>query len=153
MFAQPFTAEVTEFSKLRWMATAEDTYVLQIPEKRELQGQFARYLHEKLTIETNELDEYVLSITTVQTDKQLGIYSTLKEAFESADDVVLRCRSDRMTLLTREAAWHGRAASPPAIKLLRKLGKNNPVLMDKITKGITAGEASQAISLLQARKL
>jgi len=153
MFAEPFTAEVTEFSKLRWMATAEDTYVLQIPEKRELQGQFARYLHEKLTIETNELDEYVLSITTVQTDKQLGIYSTLKEAFESADDVVLRCRSDRMTLLTREAAWHGRAASPPAIKLLRKLGKGNPVLMHKLDTGITAGEASQAISLLQARKL
>jgi hypothetical protein len=106
LFSEPFTAEVTEFSRLKWMATAEDTYVLQIPEKRELQGQFARYLHEKLTIETNELDEYVLSITTTQTDKQLGVYSTLKEAFESADDVVVRCRSDRMALLTRTAEWH-----------------------------------------------
>jgi superfamily II DNA or RNA helicase len=152
LFAEPFTAEVTEFSKLKWMATAEDTYVLAIPEKKDIQGQFARYLHEKLHIETNELDEYVLTITTTQTDKQLGIYPTLKEAFESADDVVVRCRSDRMQLLTRTAEWHGRAASPPAVKLLTKLGKGNPVLMAKIAKGITAGECSQAISLLQARK-
>jgi hypothetical protein len=57
-----------------------------------------------------------------------------------------------MPLLTRVAEWHGRPASGPAIKLLTKLGKNNPVLMDKIAKGITAGEASQAISILQARK-
>jgi superfamily II DNA or RNA helicase len=152
LFSEPFTAEVTEFSRLKWMATAEDTYVLQIPEKRELQGQFARYLHEKLTIETNELDEYVLSITTTQTDKQLGVYSTLKEAFESADDVVVRCRSDRMALLTRTAEWHNRPASGPAIKMLRKLGKGNPVLMAKIDAGITAGECSNAINTLQARK-
>jgi superfamily II DNA or RNA helicase len=152
LFSEPFTAEVTEFSRLKWMATAEDTYVLQIPEKRELQGQFARYLHEKLTIETNELDEYVLSITTTQTDKQLGVYSTLKEAFESADDVVVRCRSDRMALLTRTAEWHSRPASEPAKKMLRKLGKGNPVLMAKIDAGITAGECSNAINTLQARK-
>jgi superfamily II DNA or RNA helicase len=152
LFNEPYTAEVTEFSKLKWMSTADDSYVLAIPENKDIQGQFARYLHEKLHIETNELSEYVLSITTVQTDKQLGVYNTLQEAFASADDVVLRCRSSRMPLLTRVAEWHGRAASPPAVKLLTKLGKGNPVLMAKIAKGITAGECSQAISLLQARK-
>jgi superfamily II DNA or RNA helicase len=152
LFAEPFTAEVTEFSKLKWMATADGSYVLSIPEKKDLQGQYARYLHEKLIIDTNELSEYVLTIRTTQTDKVLGVYNTLQEAFASADDVIVRCRSDRMQLLTRVAEWHGRAASPPAVKLLTKLGKGNPVLMAKIAKGITAGECSQAISLLQARK-
>jgi hypothetical protein len=152
LFQEPFTTEVTEFSRLKWMATADGGYVLSIPEKKELQGQFHRYLYEKLHINTTELDEYVLSITTTQTDKVLGTYNTLQEAFESADDVIVRCRSDRMSLLTRVAEWHGRPASGPAIKLLTKLGKKNPILMDKIAKGITAGEASQAISLLQARK-
>jgi ATP-dependent helicase IRC3 len=152
IFSDPFAEEVIQHSKLKWMTTADSAYSLSIPEKKELQGQFHRYLHEKLIVESNELSEWVLSIRTVQLDKQLGTYATLQEALASGDEVVSRCRSDRMSLLTRVADWHGRPASAPAIKLLTKLGKRNPVLMDKIAKGITAGEASQAISLLQVRK-
>jgi superfamily II DNA or RNA helicase len=152
LFAQPFTEEIIQSSKLKWMTTADGAYTLQIPEKKELSGQYARYLHERLIIEPNELSEYVLSIKTTQTDKVLGTYNTLQEALASGDDVVVRCRSDRMALLTRTAEWHNRPASGPAIKMLRKLGKGNPVLMAKIDAGITAGECSNAINTLQARK-
>ena len=69
-----------------------------------------------------------LSITSVGVDKQLGIYTSLKEAFESADEVMSRCRPDRMKLVRREAEWHAQPASEPAKALLRKLSKKTPVL-------------------------
>lgn len=167
LFSAPYTEEVKEFSKLTWMAVADGSYVLAIPEKKELKGQFARYLHEKLHVTPNELDEFVLSITSTKQEKELGIYNSLKEAFESADEVVQRCRGDRMSVMVREAEWHLRPASDPAKKLLKTLSKRKPVLrclcpgihtqgknclICKLPQGITAGEASTAINLLQARK-
>ena len=152
LFAEPYPQEVLELSRLAWMPATDDSYTLSIPESKDIQGQFSRYLHEKLRIVPNELGEYVLSITTTQTSKELGVYSTLAEAFSSADEVVQRCRSSRMPLLTREAAWHSRPASDAAVNLLRKLGKGNALLMAKIDAGISAGECSAAINKLKARK-
>ena len=88
LFAAPYTEEVKEFSKLTWMGCSDGSYVLQIPEKQELKGMFYAHKHERLAIAENELGEYVLSISAVNVDKQLGIYNTLKEAFESADEVI-----------------------------------------------------------------
>ncbi len=167
LFAEPYTEEVKEFSKLTWMSVADGSYVLQIPERKELKGQYARHLHEKLHISPNELDEWVLSISTTKMTRELGIYNTLQEAFSSADEVVQRCRPDRMLVMLREAEWHLRPASEPAKKLLRTLSKSKPVLkclcpgpqcqmklcpVCRLQTGITAGEASTAINLLQARK-
>ena len=166
LFAQPFTEEVKEFSKLAWMSCSDGSFILQIPEKKELKGLFAQHKHEKLLITPTELDEFELSITAVGVDKKLGVYSTLKEAFESSDEVVQRCRPDRMKLLLRESDWHTYPASEPAKKLLRSLSKHRPVLkclcpgvqvakmcpVCRLSTGITAGEASVAINLLQARR-
>lgn len=169
LFSEPYTEEVKEFSKLTWMATSDGSYVLAIPEKKELKDskQYAMFLHEKLHIIPNELDEYVLSISTTKMERELGIYNTLREAFISADEVVQRCRPDRMSLMLREAEWHERPASEPAKKLLRSLSKSKPILkclcpgtqcqmkicpVCRLQTGITAGEASTAINLLQARK-
>jgi ATP-dependent helicase IRC3 len=169
LFAEPYTQEVKELSKLTWMTASDGSYVLHIPEKEELKRdkQYARFLHEKLHIAQNELDEWVLSITSVSTNKLLATYDTLKEAFESADEVVVRCRPDRMKLLRREAEWHNYPATDPAKKLLRSLSKGKafpkclcpgiqlaklcPVC--RMTTGITAGEAATAINLLKARKI
>ena len=128
LFAAPYTEEVKEFSKLTWMGCSDGSYVLQIPEKQELKGMFYAHKHERLAIAENELGEYVLSISAVNVDKQLGIYNTLKEAFESADEVIRRCRPDRVKLLSRESEWHTYPASDPAKKLLRSLSKNKPIL-------------------------
>ena len=169
LFAAPYTEEVEKFSKLTWMGCSDGSYLLQIPEKQTLKGMFSAYKHEKLHITPNELDEYVLSITSVGVDKNLGTYSTLKEAFESADEVMQRCRPDRMKLVTREADWHTYPASEPAKKLLRSLTKSKPILkclcpnptqktlpivcpVCRFQTGITAGEASLAINLLKARR-
>ena len=169
LFAAPYTEEVKEFSKLTWMGCSDGSYVLQIPEKQELKGMFYAHKHERLAIAENELGEYVLSISAVNVDKQLGIYNTLKEAFESADEVMQRCRPDRMKLVTREAEWHTYPASEPAKKLLRSLSKTKPVLYClcpnpehrtlpaicpacRLATGITAGQASTAINLLKARR-
>lgn len=166
LFSEPYTEEVKEFSKLTWMGCSDGSYVLQIPEKQELKGMFYAHKHERLAIAENELGEYVLSISAVNVDKQLGIYNTLKEAFESADEVIRRCRPDRVKLLSRESEWHTYPASDPAKKLLRSLTRSKPILrclcpgqqsailcpVCKMKTGLTAGEASVAINLLKARR-
>jgi hypothetical protein len=166
LFSEPYTEEVTQFSKLTWMGCSDGSYLLRIPEKKELKGSFSQYKHEKLHITPNELGEFEFSISAVGMDKQLGIYNTLKEAFESADEVISRCRPDRMKLVTRESDWHAKPASDPAKKLLRSLSRNKPILkclcpgqqtailcpVCRLQTGINAGEASVAINLLQARR-
>ena len=169
LFAKPYGEEVLEFSKLAWMADSAGGYTLQIPEKKELKGMFYQHKHERLNIAENELGEFVLSISAVNVDKQLGIYNTLQEAFESADEVIRRCRPDRVKLLSRESEWHTYPASDPAKKLLRSLSKTRPVLyclcpnpehrtlpamcpVCRLATGITAGQASTAINLLKARR-
>jgi hypothetical protein len=168
MFAAPYTEEVKELSKLTWVGCSDGSYLLAIPESKELTDTkaYSRFIHEKLHITPNDLDEFVLSITSTTQDKQLGIYNSLKEAFESADEVMQRCRPSRMKLVLREAEWHAQPASEPAKKLLRTLAKNNPILKClcpgsqsailcptcRLATGITAGEASTAINLLKARR-
>jgi hypothetical protein len=166
LFSEPYSPEVKELSKLAWMGCSDGSYVLQIPEKKELKGMFYQHKHEKLHIAPNELGEFELSISAVSVDKKLGIYNTLKEAFESADEVMSRCRPDRMKLVTREAEWHTYPATEPAKKLLRSLSRNRPLLkclcpgqqsailcpVCRLATGITAGEASVAINLLKARR-
>lgn len=169
LFAAPYCEEVKEFSKLAWMGCSDGSYILQIPEKKELKGAFAQHKHEKLHVTPTELEEFELSITSVGVDKKLGLYSTLQEAFASADEVMQRCRPDRMKLVVRDAEWHLLPASEPAKKLLRSLSKDRPVLyclcpnpdhrvlpsmcpVCRLATGITAGQASVAINLLQARR-
>jgi superfamily II DNA or RNA helicase len=169
LFAAPYTEEVEKFSKLTWMGCSDGSYVLQIPGKKELKDSkaFSQFKHERLQITANDLDEFELSIASVSVEgKKLGIYNSLKEAFESADEVMQRCRPDRMKLVTREAEWHTHPASEPAKKLLRSLSKDRPVLkclcpgsksailcpVCRLATGITAGEASVAINLLKARR-
>lgn len=169
LFAAPYTEEVKEFSKLTWMGCSDGSYVLQIPENKALKDAkaFSQFKHERLVITPNDLDEFELSISSAAVeDKKLGIYNTLKEAFESADEVMQRCRPDRMKLVLREAEWHLLPASEPAKKLLRSLSKDKPILkclcpgfksamlcpICRLQTGLTAGEASVAINLLQARR-
>jgi ATP-dependent helicase IRC3 len=47
LFAAPYTEEVKEFSKLAWMSCSDGSYVLQIPEKKELKGTYYAYKHER----------------------------------------------------------------------------------------------------------
>jgi superfamily II DNA or RNA helicase len=168
LFAAPYTEDVKAFSKLTWMGCSDGSYLLTIPESKELSDTkaYSQFIHEKLHITPNALDEFVLSITSTTQEKELGIYSSLKEAFESGDEVLQRCRPSRIKLLLREAAWHDQPASDPAKKLLRSLSKHRPVLKClcpgkqpailcptcRLSTGITAGEASAAINLLKARR-
>ncbi len=130
LFAEPFTQEVKEFSELTWMQTADGAYVLVIPEARSVQEarQFWNYKHEKLHITSNDLDEYVLTHTDVETERELGIYNSLEEAFKTADNVILRCRPDRLKLLQRNAGWHGGTASDASKKYLKKLVGKKPFI-------------------------
>ena len=168
LFSAPYTEDVKAFSRLTWMACSDGSYILAIPESKELSDAraYSQFTHEKLHVTPNALDEFVLSITSTSIEKELGIYNSLKEAFESADEVVARCRPSRMKLLLREAEWHLQPASDPAKKLLRSLSKNRPVPKClcpgrqqailcptcRLATGLTAGEASAAINRLKARK-
>jgi len=174
IFATPFTEEVKEFSTLSWITTNDGEYVLPIPEKKDLADAakrnnkvFARYLHEKLHLKQNELDEWELSLTsTTVGERKLGTFNELKEAFEVADDVIQRNRYDRVKLMLRESPRDNYPASEPAKKYLRKLSKKRPLLyclcpaspmysptdacpVCKKKMGITSGMASIAINKLQ----
>jgi ATP-dependent helicase IRC3 len=166
LFAEPYTEEVQKFSKLGWISGADGSYILSIPERQAIKGQYSQYLHEKLHLEQNELDEWELSISTTKDTRKLGTFGTLKEAFETADDVVRRCRPERLKLLTRESEWKNNPATEAVKKYLRTLSKNKP-LLKCICVGIkpmgtpcavckqmpiTAGEASLAIDLLKNQR-
>src|SRR6185295_6476690 len=131
MFAAPYTEDVKEFSKMSWMHTQDGSYTLAIPERKELKDSkaYARFLHEKLWIKQNELEEYVLSITSTETERELASYRTLQEAFASGDDVIQRNRGDRVSLMVREASWHKNPASEAAKKYLRRLTKKKPLFL------------------------
>lgn len=165
IFAAPYSEEVNEFSTMKWMGTKDGEYVLPIPEKKDLSDKkaFARYLHEKLHLRQNELEEWVLSLSSTTGERELGIFNDLQEAFATADDVIQRCRLDRVKLMLRETPSGKLPASEAAKKYLRRLSKNRPVfkcLCDKEgtrdavcavcnkPMGITSGEASYAISRL-----
>lgn len=166
IFAVPFTEEVKEFSTMKWMATKDGEYVLPIPEKRDLSDKkaFARYLHEKLQLRQNELEEWVLYLSSTTGERELGIFNDLQEAFRTADDVIQRCRLDRVKLMLRESPSGKYPATEAAKKYLRRLSKKRPIFLCLCEqegpkgqtcttcskpKGITAGEASYAISRLQ----
>lgn len=167
LFAEPYTEEVKEHSQFTWIASTDGSYTLAIPEKKELKGQYARYLHEKLHIKQNDLDEYELSITTSKDqERKLATCNTLKEAFETADDVVRRCRADRLKLLQREGFWRNEPASEAVKTYLRKMTRTKPLLKCTCARyailgtqcktcklmPITAGEASTAIEILKNRR-
>ena len=131
LFSEPYDCrEVKEFSELRWLQTQDGAFVLTIPEKREVRDskEYWNFLHEKLYITPNDLDEFELSITTVNDDRKLGTFNTLKEAFETADEVVKRCRPDRVKLIQRDAAWHSGTASDASKKYLKKLVGKKPFI-------------------------
>lgn len=167
LFSEPYTEEVKELSKFTWIASSDGSYLLSIPEKREVKGEYYNYLHEKLHIKQNELDEYELTLTNSKDpERKLATCATLKEAFETGDDVIRRCRADRIKLLSREDAWRTAVASEAVKKYLRSLTKKKP-LLKCICAGysilgtacrsckqmpITAGEASTAIEILKVKK-
>lgn len=167
LFAEPYTEEVQKLSQFTWIASTDGSYILSIPEKRELKGNYYQYLHEKLHIQQNDLDEFDLSLTNAKDpERKLGTFSTLAEAFETADDVIRRCRADRVKLLQRTGAWREQPASEAVKKYLRSLTKKKPLLRC-ICSGyhvpnktcaackqvpISAGEASTAVEVLKVKK-
>jgi len=168
LFADPFTQEVKEYSKLKWMEQADGSYSIAIPEEKGLAdaGEYYRFRHEALHISQNQLEEYELSITSVDPERALGTFSTLKEALETADNVLQRCRPDRLKLLQRNAPCHDNLASDGAKKYLARLSKKRPVhyclcLGQTAAKGIcpscgkqlgiTAGQATLAIEKMKIK--
>lgn len=176
IFSEPYPEEAKQYSQLSWMGEQDGSYVISIPESKELRDtkKYSLFLHEKLHLRQNELDEWELSISKyeqagghmIPKETKLGTFSTMKEGFDTADDVLRRCRGERVKLMQRAAPWHEWAASDPAKKYLKKLaGKKNVlyclcpgvgVAGNKCPKcgmaqGVTAGQVSQAINRLQHR--
>jgi len=167
ILADPFTEDVKNFSKFSWMPQQDGSYVLSIPEKEDIQGEYHLYLHEKLYISQNELEEWELKIASTKDSRLLWTGESLQETFSVADDVIRRCRNDRLKLLLREAPWHNRPATAAAKKYLKKLLKKQPFLyclcdaMGKADElclkcgkkfGVTGGQVARAINKLQHTK-
>ena len=166
LFSDTSPVEIKECSKLRWMPQADGGYIITIPEEEALGKQYYRYRHEKLVLTQNQLEEWELSLVSTDPERHLGTFNTLPEAFQVADDVLLRCRSSRIKLLQRSAPWHDYQASEASKKYLRKLSKKRSVfycLCEGSTGttgvcptcnkqlGITAGQAALAITKLKTK--
>jgi superfamily II DNA or RNA helicase len=167
LFAEPYTEEVKEFSKLTWIGATDGSYILSIPESQSIRGEYWAYKYEKLHIRQNELDEFELSLTSAKDpERKLGTYNTIKEAFVEADDVIQRCRPDRMKVLTREGFWRDQTASEAVRKYLKRLvGKKpftrclcpgyqtigTPCKTCKLLP-LSAGDASTAVEILKVKK-
>jgi superfamily II DNA or RNA helicase len=123
LFADPYPTEVKEYSQLAWMSQADGSYIISVPEERSITEakQYWNYRHEKLVLTQNQLEEWELSITSVDPEKKLGVFHTLPEAFTTADEVLQRCRPNRVKLMQRHAGWHDATASNASKKYLAKL--------------------------------
>lgn len=170
LFSEPFTQEVKEYSQLKWLKTQDDAFILAIPEDKAISEskEYWRFKHEKLRITEDELEKFVLTHTTVDSDRELRVFNTLREAFEAADKVVRDCRSDRVKLIERTARWHNDPASDAAKNYLLRLTKKRPFprclcasgpgaaqcrLCPVCNKqqGLTAGQAALAIDKLKIK--
>lgn len=177
IFSDPCPDDVKDFSNLSWVGTQSGEYTIAIPEDEKLRKdeKYGSFLHEKLHVRPTELDEYELSITknafsggkTTTEERKLGTFPSLKEAVETADEVLQRCRPMRMKLMQRVAPWHAGPATDAAKRYLKKLSKNRNVIYclcpeigtekSKCPKcgllyGVTAGQVAQAINRLQHTK-
>jgi superfamily II DNA or RNA helicase len=172
LFADPSPVEVKEFSELTWLSQADGSYVLHIPEERGVSDakEYWRFRHERLVITQDNLEQWELSIVSTDPERKLGTFNTLKEAFETADNVLLRCRADRMKLLQREASWHQYPATDATKRYLKRLvGKTRPFMFCLCPVGpmcsgvagqtcatcgkpqLTAGQATTAITKLRIK--
>ena len=120
--------EVRELSQLTWQHSQDGSYVIAVPEARDIveARQFYRYRHEKLTLSQNALEEWELIHTSVDPERKLGIFNTLPEALKVADDVLRRCRPYSLKVLQRNAAWKGGTASDASKKYLKRLVSKKP---------------------------
>jgi superfamily II DNA or RNA helicase len=171
IFRDPYSPQVKTMSSLSWMNTQDGGYTLVIPEKRDVReaGDYYKYVHERLHLSPNDLDQWDLALENKNETRVLGTYSDLQEGFEVADDIIKRCRADRMPLITRVSTWHNKPASTAAksylAKLIRKAGKQSvwclcaasgnrgttcPVC--RKSRGVTAGQVSTAFNVVQQFK-
>lgn len=131
LFSEPYTEEVKQFSELTWMNTADGAYMLAIPEEKSVSDarQFWAYKHEKLRLAQNELDEWVFTREAAgEATRELGIFNSLEEALRTADEVIRRCRPNRVKLLQRHATWHDATASDASKRYLQKVvGKKRTI--------------------------
>jgi superfamily II DNA or RNA helicase len=170
LFADPYPVEVKEFSELTWLSQADGSYVLHIPEERGISDakEYWRFRHERLVITQDNLEQWELSIVSTDPERKLGTFNTLKEAITTSEEVVRRCRGDRVKLLQREASWHQYPATDATKRYLKRLvGKTRPFMFCLCPVGpmcsgvagqtcatcgkpqLTAGQATTAITKLK----
>lgn len=130
LFNEPYTEEVKQYSEFIWMQQSDGAYTLAIPEDRSVSDarQYWAYQHEKLRLTQNELEEWAFTREAAgEATRELGIFATLEEALKTAEEVVRRCRPNRVKLLQRQAPWHSNPASDATKKYLARLvGKKRP---------------------------
>jgi hypothetical protein len=81
-----------------------------------------------LVVAQNNLEQWDLSIISVDPERKLGTFESLQEVIAIAEDVVRRCRSGRVKLLQKHAPWHDNSASDSSKRYLQKVvGKKRTI--------------------------
>ncbi len=147
LLASPYPEEIKEFSELTWLSQADGSYVLHIPEERGISDakEYWRFRHERLVITQDNLEQWELSLVSTDPERKLGTFSTLQEAITTSEEVIRRCRGDRVKLLQRAAPWHSNPVSDASKKYLKRLVGKKTFLYCLCPVGPkTSGVAGQA---------
>lgn len=146
LFEVKFTEEVETNSDLTWYSGPTGGYVLNLPKDEELVEKEKRLPREQKTpadrvqITQNLLDKYEV-YAKIKGKSYRGLRDSIGEAFSVADDLIQDKAPEALTLLRRNAHWHGVPASEKQIKLLKKLYKGRAIPLD-----LDKGAASKLIS-------
>lgn len=134
LFDIKFPAEVEANSELSWHPAPDGGFVLLLPGK------------EQVRIKQNLLDKWEIS-GIIHSQKYKGERESIEQAFQAADDLIVKQAAESLRILKREATWHNDMATPGQLTLLRKFYKGKPLPLD-----LTKGKASQLIGSFLAGK-
>jgi superfamily II DNA or RNA helicase len=131
-FSSAIPEAIESATRFSWIALADGSYRLSLPEKR------------RLEVTPTRLDTWVVTAIAPGGGCQLGEEKSLEAAIQRADSHVASEHTDALRLIDVKASWRRAEASEKQIELIRKLG------IVEIPTGLTKGQASAVIDRLMA---
>lgn len=124
-----FCQEITEASELQWHKTIDGSFKLWLPNK------------EWVAIKANLLGEFTVKGLVSRQSMQEEHLKSLPDALSFAEKYVAAHARESLTLLRREARWHGQPVTEGQIKLLKKFR-----IPDSVLAQLNKGDAAKLIT-------
>lgn len=140
VFQVHFPTEVEENSAFSWHAGATGGYILMLPKQEGDDNP------NEIRVVQNMLDKWEIT-GYIKGKKYRGERNTIEDAFGAADKLVQDFVPEALTLVKREATWHGLPPTEGQLNLISKFFRGAPV-----PKNLTRGQASALIGSKLAQR-